>query len=225
MYFYYQSLTTLFGEVQLEGTIVQHIRALRLRGGDTLILFDGSGHIRHAKLLDVGKKSAVVSVISPVEKVKKAKEIDLVIGMPKLATLEFILTKVTELGVSKITLVKGEYTPVAFDQKRFEQKIDRWQKLLIAACEQSQRPYLPQLYYEAIEDFSITTPLYVCHPGAKQGILSLNLKGPATFAIGPEGGWSSRDLSCLNADLISLSDAVLRTDTACMAALIAAHLN
>ncbi len=224
MYFYVTQLPSEKGDLVIDGDIFRHIKALRVKVNGEFVLFNGKGQYCQVVLKHLDKRHCVVSVVSELISYPIEQDIHIILGIPKLNTLEFILTKITELGVSRISLVKSEFTPITFDQALYEKKMMRWEKLCISACEQSQRLYLPTINFVDFEALSAEGSVFVCHPGAKKKVLDCNLKGPVTFAIGPEGGWSEGDLEALSGQEISLSDGILRTDTACMAALLAVKL-
>jgi 16S rRNA (uracil1498-N3)-methyltransferase len=51
--------------------------------------------------------------------------------------MEFTIQKSIELGVSLITPLFSERCGVKLDAERLQKKIQQWQKIAIAACEQS----------------------------------------------------------------------------------------
>jgi 16S rRNA (uracil1498-N3)-methyltransferase len=224
MYFYVTHLPVEEGELRLDGDVFRHIKALRVKINEEFTLFNGKGQYIKMALKQIEKRHCIVRSVSGLQQAPVEQDIHIILGIPKLSTLEFVLTKLTELGVSRISLVKSEFTPIAFDQALYEKKIVRWEKLCISACEQSQRLYLPRINLVEFQELPGEEQVFICHPGADQKILDCNLKGPVTFAIGPEGGWSTQDVALLSGQNISLSDGVLRTDTACMAVLLAVKM-
>lgn len=59
--------------------------------------------------------------------------------------MEFTIQKSIELGVSLITPLFSERCGVKLDAERLQKKIQQWQKIAIAACEQSGRNVVPEI--------------------------------------------------------------------------------
>ena len=59
--------------------------------------------------------------------------------------MEFTIQKSIELGVSLITPLFSERCGVKLDAERLQKKIQQWQKIAIAACEQSGRNVIPEI--------------------------------------------------------------------------------
>lgn len=59
--------------------------------------------------------------------------------------MEFTIQKSIELGVSLITPLFSERCGVKLDAERLQKKIQQWQKIAIAACEQSGRNIVPEI--------------------------------------------------------------------------------
>jgi 16S rRNA (uracil1498-N3)-methyltransferase len=59
--------------------------------------------------------------------------------------MEFTIQKSIELGVSLITPLFSERCGVKLDAERLNKKIQQWQKIAIAACEQSGRNRIPEI--------------------------------------------------------------------------------
>ena len=114
------------------------------------------------------------------------------------------LQKATELGVTQITPIITERTEVRLKADRLEKKVKHWQKILIAACEQSGRAVIPILnsvisFEEAVGAKFDEEEFLKCilHPASKAKISELSaMKKPerVDLLIGPEGGFSENEL-------------------------------
>jgi 16S rRNA (uracil1498-N3)-methyltransferase len=143
--------------------------------------------------------------------------------------MDWVLQKATELGVTAIVPLATERTEVRLDAERGEKRLAHWQGVIAAACEQSGRARLPTLAAPvALRDWlaGVSEPGWYLDPEAEHGLRALE---PGTtvsvvIAIGPEGGFSERDLGSLRGAGfrgLRLGPRVLRTETAGPAAIAA----
>jgi len=114
---------------------------LRIKPGDSLIVFDGSGYRYICKVLQTHKKEVVI------EKIKKepysaesSVSITLAQGLPKKDKMDLIIQKSTELGVRKIIPLITERAQV-----KHTEKIERWRKIALSASQQSGRERIPEI--------------------------------------------------------------------------------
>lgn len=202
-------------KVILKKSDLQHLKARRAKPSELISLCDGNGLVYHTKLLEISSKHAVCQLIESTR--HKPKSLPrLVLGIPKLATLEFVLQKATEIGVREIVLLKCEYTPVAFNEDMFQKKKERWDKIIVSACEQSEMYFKPKLSYMTFSQYiNMNSKRVMFHPYASSSKISKD----ADLMVGPEGGWSDQELNA-KIDQARLNTGILRVDTACIAALV-----
>lgn len=207
------------GEVSLSKEALMHLKARRAKLSELIYLCDGKGLVATTKLVEMSSKQAICEVIE-VNQHETRSLPRLVLGIPKVSTLEFILQKATEIGVSEIILLKCEYTPIAFNQTLFDKKKERWEKIIISACEQAEIYHKPKLSWMTYSDY-IATDSAKCmlHPYAEISSIDKN----ADIMVGPEGGWSDAELS-QDIKTVKLDTGILRVDTACIAALLSFKL-
>ena len=144
--------------------------------------------------------------------------------------MEFTIQKSVELGVNVITPLWSERCGVKLDGERMEKKIQQWQKIAIAACEQCGRNIIPEIrplmklqQWCAEPDDALKLNL---HPGASYSIRTLPPipKAGVRLLIGSEGGLSPQEIAQTEEhDFVEvlLGKRVLRTETAAMAAITA----
>ncbi|MDR8340579.1 16S rRNA (uracil(1498)-N(3))-methyltransferase, partial [Acinetobacter baumannii] len=89
---------------------------------------------------EAGKKNVTVEVLSG-EPDDRESPLHIHLGqvMSRGEKMEFTIQKSIELGVSLITPLFSERCGVKLDAERLQKKIQQWQKIAIAACEQSGR--------------------------------------------------------------------------------------
>ena len=207
------------------------VRVLRLDVGDSCVLFNGDGHDYSARLLSAQKRGAEVEIGERFEvRNESPLRITLVQGIARGEKMDLILQKATELGVAVIAPVITDRTEVKLDGERSDKKMHHWRGVLAAACEQCGRARLPEIVEpQSLAKFAAgddSTYRLVLDPEAAQSLVDLRLDADASIslAIGPEGGFSDRDLAMLRAGGyrgVRLGPRILRTETAGMAAIAA----
>ncbi|MEH6634998.1 MAG: 16S rRNA (uracil(1498)-N(3))-methyltransferase [Halioglobus sp.] len=214
--------------MQLESGASAHIaRALRMRQGDKLILFNGNGGEYPAAIAAIDKKSVAVITATHRDQERESElQIHLGIAISRGERMDWIVQKATELGVTALTPLLTERTEVKLSADRASKKIQHWQQIAISACEQCGRNYLPSVQpLQHVASWLSHTEAqrkFVLHHKA-EGIGPASDK-PASVAllVGPEGGLSSGEIEAAeNAGYHSLrlGPRVLRTETAPLAAI------
>jgi 16S rRNA (uracil1498-N3)-methyltransferase len=217
--------------IEITGDPARYIgRVLRLGPNDDLTLFDGSGGEYHATILSLGKDSAMLSIADHVDRdVESPLAIHLLQGISRGDRMDFVVQKVTELGVQRITPLITDYSVVKLEPKRAEKRLQHWQGIAASACEQSGRNVLPQvdapqpLRNWLGEDVEMPGKRMIMKPGAKDTIKSINNDvRELILLIGPEGGFSEAEYELAEAtgfSAIGFGDRILRTETAAVAAI------
>lgn len=217
--------------IQLSEDAVGHIgRVLRMGVGQEILLFDGSDNEFSATLTDVGKKT-ISAQITAIHHHSVESPLDLHLGqvVSRGDKMEFTIQKSVELGVNSITPLLSERCGVKLDEKRFEKKLQQWQKIVIGACEQCGRNRIPQIHpVMSLEQWCAepTDALKLnLHPRAKYSINTLPQPvSNVRLLVGPEGGLSEAEIAMTekyNFEEILLGPRVLRTETAALTAITA----
>lgn len=205
-------------------------RVLRLDVGAPLTLFDGTGGEYAATLERDGKQVwARVGAFDPVER-ESALDITLLQGIARGERMDLIVQKATELGVSRIVPVFAERSVVKADAKQRERKLEHWQAIAIAACEQSGRNRVPEVAEpRGLGDAVAALPassarcLLAVDGGESLAAFAGRTRGqPLVLLIGPEGGIADNEQLFARANgfvACRLGPRVLRTETAGLAAL------
>ncbi|HWT14378.1 MAG TPA: 16S rRNA (uracil(1498)-N(3))-methyltransferase [Patescibacteria group bacterium] len=206
------------------------VRVLRLREGDPVTLFNGDG-LDYTGVISLGKRDARVH-LHDAEAVTNESPlaITLVQALARGEKMDLILQKATELGVVKIVPVTSDRTEVKLDEDRADKRILHWQRVLESACEQCGRAQIPEIespstLERAARLFAVSDDTrLVLHPEGGRPLARIDCGDAVTIAIGPEGGFSERDLAVLDQagfTRITLGPRVLRTETAGLAAIAA----
>ena len=222
-------------QCQLSEDAANHVgRVLRMVEGEQLELFDGSNHIYPAIITESNKKSVKVNILG---RELSDKESNLKIHLGQVISrgerMEFTIQKSVELGVNVITPLWSERCGVKLDGERMDKKIQQWQKIVIAACEQCGRNVVPEIRplmklqdWCAEDDGAIKLNL---HPRAQHSIKTLPMipKDGVRLLIGSECGLSEQEIVQTQQKgftEILLGKRVLRTETASLAAISALQI-
>jgi 16S rRNA (uracil1498-N3)-methyltransferase len=209
-------------------------RVLRLRPGDTLIVFNGKGGEFDAAVEAIRKDSAVLAIGAHKEtSTESTLHVQLVQGISRGERMDFVVQKATELGVKRITPVLTKRGVVRLDARRADTRRAHWQNIAASACEQSGRVRPPLIdgpvpldaWFGAMSDRADVD--LILRPDADLALAAV--AAPVTklcLLIGPEGGFSAAEYEAAAAAgfrAVSLGPRILRTETAATAALAVAQ--
>jgi 16S rRNA (uracil1498-N3)-methyltransferase len=208
------------GVIALSDDTQHHLsRVLRLRDGVVISVCDGAGSWRLATV--VGERQAMrIEANGNIEfEAFSGVPLTLATAMPKGERLDWLVQKVTELGVDRLQLLDADHSVVRWKPSDVDKKLLRLKKIAESAAQQSRRTFLPKVL-APVKASDILEVAAVAEPGGRA--LTANDR---MVAIGPEGGWSSAELAVAG-DRVMLGPNVLRTETAATAAAalcVAAH--
>jgi 16S rRNA (uracil1498-N3)-methyltransferase len=217
-------------EVELPEDVTRHLQVLRMKPGDEVMLFDGKGGEHLGVLSDIGKRSsrALLKHFSPRE-VELPFAVTIAQGLPEGAKMDWIVEKAVELGASCIQPLLARRSVVRLSEERVGKRMQHWQGIVAAACEQSGRNRLPFLAepvgFDAWAGRHDLHRRILLSPRADQTLADWAAHHPpqaVAIAIGPEGGFTDEEeaLGLAQGMLpLRLGQRVLRTETAALAAL------
>jgi 16S rRNA (uracil1498-N3)-methyltransferase len=205
------------------------LHVLRLAAGDPVRLQDGLGHVAPGVFEPVGKRDAGVRVTGEATAAPEVVHpLELILALPRHETMDTVIRQACELGVARLRPVISARSVVPARVAR--QKSGHWEKVMIAACEQSGRArhleLLPARPLDAVLDDlpAGTRRLFFWEEApARHAPWGVVPGRPVAAAIGPEGGWTAAEAEAFAAagfDTRSLGGLILRVDTA-VAAVVA----
>jgi 16S rRNA (uracil1498-N3)-methyltransferase len=214
----------------VEGGAANHItRVLRLRSGDALTVFDGTGGEFGARVEEFRKDAVVVSIAEHRTLDRESPlALTLAQGISRAERMDWIIQKATELGASRIVPVFTKRSVVRLDPKQAERKLQHWRAITIAACEQCGRNRIPELptpadFFDILTADAPGNTRLLLSPTGDLRIDDLKDVGKGiTVLIGPEGGLEDVEQeAAIRAGFkaVRLGPRVLRTETAALAAL------
>jgi 16S rRNA (uracil1498-N3)-methyltransferase len=215
-------------EIVLETGPSLHLsRALRMKVGDALVLFNGRGGQYPATISAIDRKAVVVaSAEQEALECESPLHLQLGIAVSRGERMDWVVQKATELGVSCIAPLVSERTEVKLGAERGEKKLRHWQQIATSACEQCGRNRLPQILAPQslagwLQDVQADLRLVLHHTAVTRD------PGPApprsvALLVGPEGGLSEEEIRAAEGAgfaSLQLGPRVLRTETAPLAAI------
>ncbi len=220
------------GSFELPAGAAAHVaRVLRLVAGDALVLFDGAGQEAAATIAEIRGSSVHVNVTVPAVVDRESPlSLTLVQGVSRGERMDLVMQKATELGVARLVPVMTERSVVKLDAAQAAKRLQHWQGVVAAACEQSGRAWLPEVLPPQPLLKWLAQPAkegeqrFLLHPGSSTRARDLPALRSATLLIGPEGGLAPQEReAALLAGFqdLSLGPRILRTETAALAALAA----
>ena len=200
-------------------------RVLRKTTADRIIVFNGEGGEFTCSIESIRKDQVEVKP-TEYDDVNRAPQLKTTLGLCilKRDSMDSVLTKVTELGVSRVTPIISDHCAVA--HKVIRNREAHWRQVIVAACEQCGLNLLPTL------DAATTMTDWLATSGADIRLLAVPGSAPISNAIsraasvslltGPEGGFSeAEENEAITAgfNTVTFGERVLRAETAPVVAL------
>jgi 16S rRNA (uracil1498-N3)-methyltransferase len=191
-------------------------RVIRLENGYKIELLDGRGGKYIAEIIQNHPKRCEVQVVDYQLEEEQPFEIHIAIAPTKNADrIEWFLEKAVELGLTKLSLIQTDRS------ERKVIKIDRLEKIAVAAMKQSHRTYLPVI--EELQSFKSFLEKYPtggiahCEEFQKENIHEIGKEVDFPILIGPEGDFTKAEVELAIKTgyvPVSLGKTRLRTETA-----------
>ena len=130
------------GRAIIRGRDADHIRVLRLRAGDDIVICDGAGRDYKCRLVQTLEHEAEAEVIEVVPcKAEPTVRTTVFAGLPKGERSDFLVQKCTEAGAAGIVFFSC--TRCVAKAANIEKKVERWQRIAEEAAKQSGRGIIP----------------------------------------------------------------------------------
>lgn len=227
---YYEGSITCGETLILHANASSHlVRVLRCKINRPVIIFNGEGG-EYAATLSADNPKAAKVMINEYHDINRESDLNITLlqGISHSEHMDTTIQKATELGVNTIIPVICKRSPPVH-KNRLQKKLERWQQIVISACEQSGRNTLPSIgdvcsLYEALSQAASQCRL-VLDPDTDRGLNYLQASKSVAILCGPEGGLSADEITeSIDAGFnsIKFGPRVLRTETAgpaCISAL------
>ena len=209
--------------------VARHWQVLRFGGGEAITLFDGAGGEYCATIENISKRdaTAILDRFDPVEREAPIR-ITLVQALATADKMDLIVQKAVELGVTAIAPIATARGTLKLEGERAEKRVLHWQAIAVAACEQCGRNRVPRVHAVQTLDQWLTSvpgPSVLLHPLAEKSFMGgVDATKPVVLLIGPEGGFTSEEITRAVAHGVipaKFGPRTLRTETAALAAIAA----
>lgn len=218
--FYFKNITPDATALQLDKEQARHMtKALRKKVGDIVDITDGVGNLYKGTISLVTSSKCDIDIAFAKAYPQQSPKLHIAIAPTKMnERMEWFLEKATEMGIATITPLLCDHS------ERKNIKIERFEKILISAMQQSNQFYLPQIneltpYSDYLKKEVIGVKCIAHCEESKKTLLNqvIHKEQDLTIIIGPEGDLSTREIeAALAAGFIpvSLGNKRLRTETA-----------
>lgn len=204
------------------------VTVLRLKPGAEVRLFDGLGRHGLFRVEAASKTGARLALVSTSREEIPAGRCTLAAGFSKALRRGWFMEKSVELEAAAVWFWQGEYSQAALPDKEKE----RWSAALIAGAKQCGAARLPELAMlkggveELVKRRDAFDRAFVLYEGDTGGRLisreELAAPGDTLLVVGPEGGFSPREIEVLTGagiEAVSMGNRILRWETAALLAL------
>lgn len=223
--FFIDPATVGDAKATITGDEAHHIcDVLRLKPGTDVELFDGNGNIHQARIQQTGKGRVEVAILATRTATGSATRLAIGVALLTGKKMDLVMQKATELGVDTIYPFVSRHCSI---KEKNANKEDRWQRIIMEACKQCNRPTVPKCAPVCdLADLLATGATYAERiifweqerSRTLHDLLPAATPRPSALALfGPEGGFSSEEISHAVAagfTPVSLGSRILRAETA-----------
>ena len=216
------------------GPELEHLRrVLRLRPGDQIVAFDDTGWEHEAVIRALDEAQGELEILRSHQAERESPlAIRLALALTKGDKMDYVVEKVTELGVKSIAPFLSRYSVPKLDERKAVQRAERWRKIALSAAKQCGRTLLPEILPVSDYRNTITSPtagglkLFFWEREGGQSLKQVHSREPrvesATVVIGPEGGFTVEEAELASNQgyhMVHLGPRILRAETAAVTAL------
>lgn len=219
----------------LRGPEAHHaIRVLRMHQGERATLMDGQGHELLSEVVEVARDHVVFRVLQNQEFPVLPYRLTLVQALTKAKSMDWIVQKAVELGVSCLAPVQASRSVVQVESDDAGRKVEKWKTTIVEAVKQCGSAWLPKvdppMSVQARLQRDLGCELVFLaslQPGSRHpreyfnAFIAEKHRSPQSVAVwvGPEGDFTPAELSLIQsagALPITLGPKVLRSETAAL---------
>lgn len=206
---------------------IRHIRnVLRLGEGDPVHLFDGQGKEYQASIVQITRERVILSLKPEPASVPMESPAKIILGVAllKAPRFDWLLQKVTELGVSEVVPFSCSRVVPRWGEGQTGSRRARWEKIATEAAKQCGRAAIPQIhplrsFEEALAyDAGRATKVLLWEKEEALRLGETVARSSRVFVlVGPEGGFSDEEALQAQAagfQPVRLGPRILRAETA-----------
>ncbi|HEY7787737.1 MAG TPA: 16S rRNA (uracil(1498)-N(3))-methyltransferase [Casimicrobiaceae bacterium] len=216
-------------EYVLPAPAMRHVaQALRMRIGEPLTLFTGTGGEYATTIARIDRRDVVVRIARH-DAIERESPLAVTLAQSLIAAdmMDWVVRKSVELGVAAIVPLRSARSQ-GLAPDRASRRVAHWRQIALAACEQCGRNRVPDVspiasFTEWIDLADASGVTAILDADANRALSAqAAASAPRRIAIGPEGGFTPeelRDAEQRGAIPVHLGRRVLRAETAAIAAL------
>ena len=225
-------------EVPLSSPDLHHAAdVLRLKAGEELTVSEPSGAVWRLRAQEVSRERLLARILGP-ESGEGGPSLTLVQGVAKGPKMDRIVEQAVEIGVTEILPVLSERCVVRLDSAKRAERGERWRRVAEAAAKQSRRGFVPRVHdpldlAAAVQQIAAHDAVIVVWEEADPAVgvaralaeCGVGADDSVALVVGPEGGLDAREIAVLRelgGRPCSLGRTIMRTETACLVALVLA---
>ena len=198
----------------------EHLKVVRMEEGQSLEVTDGKGIAYKVILRKLGRKKSYGDIIEA-HRMERLPSVflSLYVASSNWERLRFLLEKAVELGVDRIVVFKAERSKRDYTKKRKKLEL-----VIRDSAKQCVKYLFPKLELKSSVsnlDLSEGEILVLDREGIHLKEIDLNLESGAGVVVGPESGFTDKELEFLSkrGKLVSLGRKTLRFETAGLASI------
>lgn len=219
---------------ELEKHEARHIlKSRRLKSGEHFLIQDSNGQRFDAVLKKFNRDQLTfftkfLVAVPPASILR----LEILQALTKEKSIDWIIQKATELGVSRLDFFYGSYSPNYFKSLHQKHQLNRWNRISLEATKQCGRQFPPEIFLHpnlktALKTLEKCTNSWVLSPETENGLSWKSIKKDRKnqnfhhrILVGPEGGLHKEeiDLACRSGfQSVNLGPRILRSETATVA--------
>ncbi len=212
----------------LTGANAEHIKVLRRKPGDTIIISNGQGKDFLCEIQEIAAAGVTVSVREALTSTTEPSvSCTVLAGFPKGERADYIVQKCTELGANEIIFFLSKRCVARPDTKSMQKKLMRFQKIAESAAKQSGRGIIPRVgavgsLEEALDIAALSElVLFMYETGdrisLREAIERKESLSSVAIITGPEGGFDPEEAQRIaerGIQPLAMGPRILRCETA-----------
>lgn len=209
------------------------VDVMRQQEGETITVFDGKGREWKSVIESAHKKSVQFKKLAESKTPKSKVPVILAQALTKQKSMDLIIQKATELGVTELVPLQSERSVAQIEEEKAEAKVEKWRQTVVESCKQCGQNWLPVVSAPIkVRDFLGDSKRFGLKLIASlqaearplRDVLKENSENPAlskgvVLMIGPEGDFTPAEINEArnNGFLpVSLGPVILRSETAAL---------
>lgn len=211
---------------QVESSDFHHMKnVMRFQEDDTFEIVDVNRKLFLCSVIDVNQSIAYQVVSEEMTDTELPLKVTIVCPLLKGEKFDWMIQKSTELGADEFIIYEADRSIVKLDGKKRNKRLERYEKIIKEASEQSKRLKIPEIKFSGkleTVSFERASDVFFAFEGLA-GDASKSLKNytdfkdknQISFIFGPEGGFSEQEVKTAeNFTKIRLGTRILRAETA-----------